>query len=90
MKAIELADAEVLKPKDKAPRVVKGYLIREKAPVLFGKSDEYCPCPVTLHALLPPLLMNIEQIKDIFLGTYPTTCKVATIDHLDSHGLWIV
>ena len=40
-----------------------------------GKMDEYCQCPVTLHAILLPLLINIKQIADVFLDTYLTTCR---------------
>ena len=31
---------------------------------------------VTVHLIIPPHLMNIEQIDDIRLGTWPITCSM--------------
>ena len=31
--------------------------------------------PFTVHLIIPPHLMNIEQIDDIRLRTWPTTCS---------------
>ena len=32
-----------------------------------------------VNVILPPLLKNIEQIEDIFLGLHPTTCTIPSI-----------
>jgi len=34
-------------------------------------SWEYCLLPVTLHCIVPPHLINKEQIAEYFLGTWP-------------------
>ena len=39
----------------------------------YGRSKEYLLPPVGVQTIAPPLARNSEQIRDIFLGIWPTT-----------------
>ena len=38
-----------------------------------GRSEEYLLPPIGVQVIVPPLAKNREQIRDIFLGIWPTT-----------------
>ena len=48
----------------------------------YGISDEYLCVPFTLLTIVPPCLINMQQISDTILGRWPTVTIDPEIDFI--------